>query len=274
MKRRIAFLWAVSVAALLAACAASPPKPPPPTEPSPSLAKQLEQLSPEGIRKVQRALARTGDYQGPPDGREGPATRAAVRAFQGRQRLPTTGFLDRRTLTRLGLDPGEVIPARYSQAQTAPAAQAQQKQVSSSAKARAEGAGVLRLERTAATEQAAAAREKPGTARDDLLKKATADEEQAAQKRRSADEVLAKGRLEAAQAAAKGKADERALVAVAKAQHQLALDRAKLRFEQTLVAFHTRGERRVPKEAISTEQGKAVDAENAAADARKAIASD
>ena len=53
------------------------------------------------VLTAQRHLARLGFYRARPDGVPGPATRAALRAFQGEVGLPRTGRIDQATLDRL-----------------------------------------------------------------------------------------------------------------------------------------------------------------------------
>jgi peptidoglycan hydrolase-like protein with peptidoglycan-binding domain len=53
----------------------------------------------ELVRSVQAELARRGYYAGAVDGKLGPATRAAVRAFQQDAGLPPTGTIDERLLS-------------------------------------------------------------------------------------------------------------------------------------------------------------------------------
>ncbi|MDD5350207.1 MAG: peptidoglycan-binding domain-containing protein [Chthoniobacteraceae bacterium] len=55
------------------------------------------------IGNVQRALKYRGFYQGPIDGLSGPATRAAVRAYDASVGLPPTGAIDARLLNSLGI---------------------------------------------------------------------------------------------------------------------------------------------------------------------------
>ncbi len=65
------------------------------------------------VTQAQTALRDRGYYNGRLDGRLTPATRAAIAQFQRDQRLQQTGYLDRETLTRLGLlsdSGGEVLP--------------------------------------------------------------------------------------------------------------------------------------------------------------------
>jgi hypothetical protein len=54
---------------------------------------------------VQTALTQRGYYSGPIDGQIGPASRAAIRAFQRSQNLPTTGLVDPALLKALRLPP-------------------------------------------------------------------------------------------------------------------------------------------------------------------------
>jgi hypothetical protein len=54
---------------------------------------------------VQTELAQRGYYRGPIDGRIGPASRAAIRAFQRSQNLPDTGLVDPSLLKALKLPP-------------------------------------------------------------------------------------------------------------------------------------------------------------------------
>ncbi len=56
------------------------------------------------VFEAQVALARRGFSSGPIDGVPGPQTRAALRAFQRRERLPETGALDAATRGRLTLE--------------------------------------------------------------------------------------------------------------------------------------------------------------------------
>lgn len=59
---------------------------------------------------VQALLARAGFYRSGVDGEFGPATVAAVRAFQVRAGLPADGRLNMETLSALGLLPGQRPP--------------------------------------------------------------------------------------------------------------------------------------------------------------------
>ncbi len=54
-----------------------------------------------GLATAQNALSKLGYYQGPQDGVTSPALRMAIAAYQRDQDLPTSGSLDRETLSRL-----------------------------------------------------------------------------------------------------------------------------------------------------------------------------
>jgi lipoprotein-anchoring transpeptidase ErfK/SrfK len=58
----------------------------------------------ERVLTAQVALARQAISSGPIDGTSGPQTRAALRAFQEREKLPATGRLDAATESKLALD--------------------------------------------------------------------------------------------------------------------------------------------------------------------------
>ncbi|MSO71299.1 MAG: peptidoglycan-binding protein [Alphaproteobacteria bacterium] len=58
---------------------------------------------PEMVRNIQSELARRGYYSGAVDGKTGPTTRAAVRAFQQDAGVPLTGALDERLLSEVRL---------------------------------------------------------------------------------------------------------------------------------------------------------------------------
>lgn len=59
--------------------------------------------TPARIRALQDALRRNGVYDGPSDGKYGPATADAVKRFQLRRNLPHEGYLSLDTLEALGL---------------------------------------------------------------------------------------------------------------------------------------------------------------------------
>ncbi|MGZ4965643.1 MAG: peptidoglycan-binding protein [Chthoniobacterales bacterium] len=62
------------------------------------------------IMNAQSLLARRGYYRSIIDGEFGPDTEFALRAFQSRFNLPSSGRLDRPTLATLGLLPGQRAP--------------------------------------------------------------------------------------------------------------------------------------------------------------------
>ena len=59
-------------------------------------------LTPDGIRKVQLALQKKGINPGPIDGKIGPLTKQALRSFQDRYGIKSSGDIDNQTLFALG----------------------------------------------------------------------------------------------------------------------------------------------------------------------------
>ena len=57
------------------------------------------------VKKMQQALHDRGHYRGKVDGVIGLRTRASIRTFQKAENLPTTGQLDSRTASKLGIKP-------------------------------------------------------------------------------------------------------------------------------------------------------------------------
>jgi hypothetical protein len=118
---------AVALVAVLAACGGvkkvgepaeerAPPKPEAPDEPSekgvppkegrPRVPAAPEALLAEGaVTEIQRALAGRGLLGKHMDGELDAPTSAALRKFQRQEELAQTGFPDRETLRRLGIDP-------------------------------------------------------------------------------------------------------------------------------------------------------------------------
>jgi hypothetical protein len=120
--------WAVALAALMfSGCFAR--RTTPPRERGPNVAPRPEPngtplttspsdlLKPEGARLIQRALAQR-EYlpEAHATGRLDRATVDALKRFQKDSALPRTGFPDRETVKKLGLDPGDVFRAATSEA--------------------------------------------------------------------------------------------------------------------------------------------------------------
>lgn len=59
--------------------------------------------TPDRIREIQQALAKTGVYAAEPTGKWDAATTEAMKSFQASHGLAATGKLDARTLQKLGL---------------------------------------------------------------------------------------------------------------------------------------------------------------------------
>ena len=59
-------------------------------------------LTPDSIRKVQLALQKKGINPGPVDGKFGPLTKQALRSFQDRYGIKSSGDIDNQTLFALG----------------------------------------------------------------------------------------------------------------------------------------------------------------------------
>jgi hypothetical protein len=78
----------------------------PPAEGRPRVPAAPEALLAEGaVGKIQEALARRGLLGEHREGELDRATSAALRRFQAGEGLAETGFPDRETLSRLGIDP-------------------------------------------------------------------------------------------------------------------------------------------------------------------------
>jgi peptidoglycan hydrolase-like protein with peptidoglycan-binding domain len=76
---------------------------PPPTSVSPAPSNDSFPRPVQNIFEAQLALERSGISSGSLDGRIGSQTRAAIRAFQQRERIPRTGELDAATKAQLSL---------------------------------------------------------------------------------------------------------------------------------------------------------------------------
>ena len=58
----------------------------------------------ENVRKVQQALKDKGQDPGPIDGRMGPKTKAAIKAYQSANNMKATGSMDSATMKSLGVE--------------------------------------------------------------------------------------------------------------------------------------------------------------------------
>jgi peptidoglycan hydrolase-like protein with peptidoglycan-binding domain len=65
-----------------------------------------QQWAMEDVKQAQEALKSKGHDPGPIDGKMGPQTRQALKAFQGSNNLKETGTLDAETAKKLGIDKG------------------------------------------------------------------------------------------------------------------------------------------------------------------------
>ncbi len=72
---------------------------------------RAEELSPEGVRLIQRALTAKG-HATAVTGRVDENTRSALRGFQRESSLPVSGALDEGTVEALGVDVSDVRPVR------------------------------------------------------------------------------------------------------------------------------------------------------------------
>jgi len=72
------------------------------TGPNPSTAT-TSAYNASTVRNVQQALNAKGYNVGPADGQWGPSTETALKQFQSTQGLPSTGVLDTRTMSALGV---------------------------------------------------------------------------------------------------------------------------------------------------------------------------
>ncbi|MSP67880.1 MAG: peptidoglycan-binding protein [Alphaproteobacteria bacterium] len=79
----------------------------------------------ETVKRVQEALANTGHFTGKPDGQFGPATQAAIEAYQKASSIDMTGLPDQRTLWGL-LGPALSQGAQSQGQEQKPATQSQE----------------------------------------------------------------------------------------------------------------------------------------------------
>ena len=117
--RNLGLLLALSSVAALPACSwfggdngsnrtssAAPtnyaPPPPPPQQ-----AEAQQAVTPDTIRQVQQALQQQNMYRGQVDGVWGPRTQAAVRQYQQKNNLGSSGQLDQQTLASLNIGGGQ-----------------------------------------------------------------------------------------------------------------------------------------------------------------------
>ena len=83
-------------------------KAPPRTETLATSKTTKQMFKPEGLKKLQTALA-SKDAKEDENGQLDSQTQEALRAYQKKQGLPATGLPDYETLRRLGLKPDEVF---------------------------------------------------------------------------------------------------------------------------------------------------------------------
>lgn len=115
IKRTLGLVVCFSAAVGIAGCASNPPPAPPapapapmaapaPTPPPPAMPAMPAHLSPaqQHVAKLQMALNANG-AQLKVDGNWGPATRAALKTYQGAHQLKPTGHVDAATAKALGL---------------------------------------------------------------------------------------------------------------------------------------------------------------------------
>lgn len=120
--RNLSLLLALSSVAMLPACAwfgggdsgssqtssaapssrYTPPPPPPPQQ-----AEAQQAVTPDTIRQVQQTLQQQKMYRGQVDGVWGPRTQTAVRQYQQKNNLGSSGQLDQQTLASLNIGGGQ-----------------------------------------------------------------------------------------------------------------------------------------------------------------------
>ena len=88
------------------------------TDKKPEMGKMT--ASRENNRQVQEALKAKGNDPGPIDGRMGPKTRAALKAFQEANGLKATGQLDNQTVEKLGVGKTTAMGKEVNKEKTEP----------------------------------------------------------------------------------------------------------------------------------------------------------
>jgi len=105
MKALILLAGCVALAGCSASIGTKAQAPPPPThqaaEPDSGMPPSSHRTA--DLADVQQKLTEDGDYHGVMDGRMGPATAAAIRAYQRSHDLPVTGLADDATRAKMGL---------------------------------------------------------------------------------------------------------------------------------------------------------------------------
>lgn len=118
--RNLGLLLALSSVATLPACSwfggdndrsqtssAAPSQSYTPAPPPPQQAEAQQAVTPDTIRQVQQTLQQQNMYRGQVDGVWGPRTQAAVRQYQQKNNLGTSGQLDQQTLASLNIGNGQ-----------------------------------------------------------------------------------------------------------------------------------------------------------------------
>lgn len=117
--RNLGLLLALSSVAVLPACSwfggdndsrqssAAPTRSYAPAPPPPQVAEAQQAVTPDTIRQVQQTLQQQNMYRGQVDGVWGPQTQAAVREYQQKNSLGSSGQLDQQTLASLNIGGGQ-----------------------------------------------------------------------------------------------------------------------------------------------------------------------
>ena len=118
--RNLGLLLALSSVAVLPACSwfggdndssrtssAAPSSSYTPPPPPPQQAEAQQAVTPDTIRQVQQTLQQQKMYRGQVDGVWGPRTQTAVRQYQQKNNLGSSGQLDQQTLASLNIGGGQ-----------------------------------------------------------------------------------------------------------------------------------------------------------------------